>query len=98
MTLSGTAYLYFCAYTMAPLLGVPVDSAAVASAFASLPAAAQATVKFALGFPFAYHFLNGTRHLVFDFGIGFQKANFKRAEAITWSLSILGGLALAFLF
>ncbi|EEU42060.1 uncharacterized protein NECHADRAFT_50762 [Fusarium vanettenii 77-13-4] len=97
IALGGTAYLTLCAYAVAPLLGLPFDSAAVASAFGSLPFVVKAAVKFGLlGFPFSYHFVNGVRHLVFDLGFGYKKAQFRKSEAATWTLSIIGGLVLAF--
>ncbi|KAF5005353.1 hypothetical protein FDECE_8165 [Fusarium decemcellulare] len=97
IALGGTAYLSLCAYAIAPMLGMPFDSAALVSAFGSLPFVAKAALKFGLlGFPFSYHFINGVRHLVFDLGFGYKKAQFAKSEAATWTLSILGGLALAF--
>ncbi|KAI8713367.1 hypothetical protein NCS52_01281000 [Fusarium sp. LHS14.1] len=97
IALGGTAYLTLCAYAVAPLFGLPFDSAAVASAFGSFPFVVKAAVKFGLlGFPFSYHFVNGVRHLVFDLGFGYKKAQFRKSEAATWTLSIIGGLVLAF--
>lgn len=95
-TLSGTAYVFFSAYLVAPLLGWHLESASVASAFATLPFLVKGGFKFALGFPFAFHFINGVRHLVFDLGKGFSKASIKKSEAATWVGSVLGGLLLAF--
>ncbi|KAI1049004.1 hypothetical protein LB506_004898 [Fusarium annulatum] len=97
LAVGGTAYLILCAHAVAPYLGIGFDSAALVSVFGALPFATKAAIKFGLlGFPFAYHFINGIRHLVFDLGIGYKKAQFKKSEAATWILSILGGLVLAF--
>ncbi|KAG9497700.1 hypothetical protein J7337_010569 [Fusarium musae] len=97
LAVGGTAYLTLCAHAVAPYLGMGFDSAALVSAFGALPFAVKAAIKFGLlGFPFTYHFVNGIRHLVFDLGFGYKKAQFKKSEAATWILSILGGLALAF--
>ncbi|KAF4983416.1 hypothetical protein FZEAL_1145 [Fusarium zealandicum] len=97
LALGGSAYLSLCACAVSPVFGLTVDSAALVSAFGSLPFAAKAAIKFGLlGFPFAYHFINGIRHLVFDLGYGYKKAQFNKSEAATWTLSILGGLFLAF--
>ena len=95
-TLSGAAYVYFTAYLAAPLLGWHLETASVASAFAALPFAVKGGVKFALGFPFAFHFINGLRHLAFDLGKGFAKPTIKKAETALWISSILSGLYLAF--
>ncbi|KAL4726872.1 cytochrome b subunit of succinate dehydrogenase, Sdh3p [Fusarium chlamydosporum] len=96
LIVGGTAYLVLGAHAVAPYLGLGFDSTALVSAFGALPFAAKATIKFVLGFPFSYHFFNGIRHLVFDLGVGYKKAQFKKSEAATWALSMIGGLVLAF--
>ncbi|KAG6204938.1 hypothetical protein E4U35_002984 [Claviceps purpurea] len=95
-TLSGAAYAYFATYLIAPLLGWHLESASLVSAFAVLPFAVKGGIKFAFGFPFAYHFINGMRHLWFDLGKGFSKASIKKSEMALWTSSILAGLYLAF--
>ncbi|PNY24047.1 Succinate dehydrogenase cytochrome B subunit, mitochondrial [Tolypocladium capitatum] len=96
ITLSGTAYLYFATYLVAPLLGLHVESASLATAFAGLPLLVKGGVKFALGFPFAFHFINGIKHLVYDLGKGFSKPAIKKGEIALWVSSVLSGLYLAF--
>ncbi|KAF9765420.1 hypothetical protein IL306_002297 [Fusarium sp. DS 682] len=97
LAVGGTAYLTLCAHAVAPYLGMGFDSAALVSTFGALPFVAKAAIKFGLlGFPFSYHFVNGIRHLVFDLGFGYKKTQFRKSEAATWTLSILGGLILAF--
>lgn len=95
-TLSGAAYVYFASYLVAPLLGFHLESASLAAAFAGLPFLAKGAVKFALGFPFAFHFINGVKHLVYDLGKGFAKPTIKRGEIALWVSSIISGLYLAF--
>ena len=94
--LSGAAYVYFALYLAAPLLGWHVGSASLAAAFGAWPFLAKGAVKFALGFPFVFHFINGIKHLIYDFGIGFAKAQIVRGEIALWVSSVVGGLALAF--
>ncbi|PHH93018.1 hypothetical protein CDD83_2128 [Cordyceps sp. RAO-2017] len=94
--LSGTAYLYFVSYLVAPLLGLHIESASLAASFAALPLLVKGGIKFALGFPFAFHFFNGLKHLVYDLGKGFAKPTIKKGEMALWASSILGGLYLAF--
>ncbi|KAG8676114.1 cytochrome b subunit of succinate dehydrogenase, Sdh3p [Fusarium poae] len=97
LIVGGTAYLTLGAHAVAPYLGLGFDSTALVTAFGALPFVAKAAVKFGLlGFPFSYHFINGIRHLVFDLGIGYNKAQFKKSEAATWILSVISGLVLAF--
>ncbi|KAK1253260.1 hypothetical protein MKX07_001337 [Trichoderma sp. CBMAI-0711] len=95
-TLSGAAYVYFTAYLVSPLLGFHVESAALASGFAALPFVLQGAVKFALAFPFTFHFINGIKHLVYDLGVGFAKKDIILGEKLLWISSLIGGGYLAF--
>lgn len=95
-TLSGAAYLYFAGYLVAPLMGWHLESASLASAFASMPYLVNGGIKFFLGFPFVFHFINGVKHLVYDAGIGFQKGQIVLGEKLLWVSSVLGGLYVAF--
>lgn len=62
-----------------------------------MPFAIKGAVKFTLfGFPLAFHFINGVRHLVYDMGKGYGKATINKAEAMTWVGSVLGGLLIVF--
>ncbi|KAI5461687.1 hypothetical protein BGZ63DRAFT_386430 [Mariannaea sp. PMI_226] len=95
--LSGSLYVYMSAYLAAPMLGWHLESASLVAAVSSLPIAIKGGLKFALGFPFAYHFLAGLRHLAYDLGKGFAKATILKSDKILWASSIVGGLVLAFL-
>lgn len=95
-TLSGAMYAYMAAYVAAPLVGLHIESASVAAAFGSLPFAVKGGLKFALGFPFAFHFFSGVKHLAYDMGKGFAKSFVIKSEKILWGASIVGGLILAF--
>ncbi|KAH7318157.1 hypothetical protein B0I35DRAFT_431447 [Stachybotrys elegans] len=94
--LSGSAYAYFAGYLVAPLLGWHWESASLAAGFAALPFAAQAGLKTFFAFPFAYHFFQGTRHIVYDLGLGYAKQTIKSGEKLIWGLSAVSALGLAF--
>jgi len=68
VAMAGAFYALTCGYAATSLLSIPFDSAAIVSAFAALPVAAKVLAKAAMAFPFAFHSLNGLRHLVWDFG------------------------------
>lgn len=95
-TLSGAAYAYFATYLVAPLLGWHIESASLVSAFAALPFAVQGGVKVALGFPFAFHCINGVRHLTYDLVKGFSKKTIQTGERTIFAASLVGALLLAF--
>ncbi|CAH6720043.1 succinate dehydrogenase [ubiquinone] cytochrome b subunit, mitochondrial [[Candida] jaroonii] len=57
-----------CTYAATSLLGIPLDSASIISAFAGLPLLAKVGVKASMAFPFVFHGFNGLRHIVWDFG------------------------------
>jgi succinate dehydrogenase (ubiquinone) cytochrome b560 subunit len=95
-TLSGAAYVYFASYLIAPLAGFHLESASLVSTFAALPFVLKGGIKFFLGFPFAFHFINGIRHLTYDLGKGFAKSTISLTERSILAASVLGGLFLAF--
>lgn len=94
--LSGSLYAYMGAYLVAPLVGLHIETASLVSALGAAPLFVKGGLKFALGFPFAYHFLAGVRHLVYDIGTGFPKATIIKSDKILWASGIIGGLILAF--
>jgi succinate dehydrogenase (ubiquinone) cytochrome b560 subunit len=93
--LSGSAYLYFTGYLVAPLLGMHWESASLAAAFGALPFVAKAGIKFFLAFPFGFHFFQGIRHIVHDVGYAYTKTLLKRGDTLVWAAGILSGLYLA---
>ncbi|PHH62635.1 hypothetical protein CDD81_6869 [Ophiocordyceps australis] len=95
-TLSGAVYAYFAAYLVAPLLGLHIESASLAAAFATWPVAAKGALKLALSFPFAFHFFAGCKHLLYDMGKGFAKQTIRNGEIALWGVSIASALYLAF--
>jgi succinate dehydrogenase (ubiquinone) cytochrome b560 subunit len=94
--LSGASYAFFSAYLVAPLLGWHLESASVAAFFADLPFAVQSGVKFALSYPFTYHFINGIRHLVNDLGAGYTKSSLDTTKYIVWGSAAAAALGLTF--
>jgi succinate dehydrogenase (ubiquinone) cytochrome b560 subunit len=93
--LSGSSYVFFSGYLVAPLLGWHWESASVAAAFAGLPFLAKAAVKFALAFPFSFHFFQGIRHIVHDVGYAYAKPILKKGDTMVWAAGVLTGLYLA---
>lgn len=93
---SGSLYAFAAAYLVAPLAGWHLESASLAAAFGALPLAAKGALKFAAAWPFAFHALNGVRHLVFDLGYGFKRQQIIKTGWYIWGASIVGGLYMAF--
>jgi succinate dehydrogenase (ubiquinone) cytochrome b560 subunit len=93
---SGAMYVGATAYLAAPLLGWHLETASIAAAFGALPLAAKTGIKFAVAWPFAFHALNGVRHLVFDLAIGFKRRTIIQSGWYIWGASIVGGSYLAF--
>jgi succinate dehydrogenase (ubiquinone) cytochrome b560 subunit len=93
--LSGSAYLYFTGYLVAPLLGLHWESASLAAAFGALPFVAKAGIKFFLSFPFSFHFFQGIRHIVHDVGLAYAKPILKKGDTFVWAAGILTGLFFA---
>lgn len=93
---SGGLYVFATAYLVAPLLGWHLESASLAAAFGALPIAAKGGLKFLLAWPFAFHSINGIRHLVWDTGVGFAKGGLISTGWALWGASLATALGLAF--
>ena len=97
-TLSGGMYVFASAYLVAPLLGWHLESASLAAAFGALPFVVKGGAKFLVAWPFVYHCINGVRHLVYDFGVGFVKSALKTQGWAIWGASLVSSLYLGFLY
>ncbi|KAG8997729.1 cytochrome b subunit of succinate dehydrogenase, Sdh3p [Tulasnella sp. JGI-2019a] len=64
--LSVLLYGFSIGYLIGPVIGVPIDSAHIVELAHSLPEWAKVTGKTILAAPFAFHSLNGIRHLSWD--------------------------------
>ncbi|KAF4949561.1 hypothetical protein FGADI_8859 [Fusarium gaditjirri] len=93
-TLSATMYGFSLAYLAAPLVGLHLESASIASFAAGLPLAVKGGIKFTLGFPFVYHAISGFKHLLYDAGKGFAKSTIIQADKYIWAASFLGAIGL----
>ncbi|KAK4446625.1 hypothetical protein QBC34DRAFT_411081 [Podospora aff. communis PSN243] len=95
---SGAMYIFGASYLAAPLLGWHLESASIAAAMGALPLAAKGAIKFVLAWPFAFHALNGVRHLVFDTALvsSFKRRTIVQTGWYLWGASIVSGLYLAF--
>jgi succinate dehydrogenase (ubiquinone) cytochrome b560 subunit len=93
--LSGGFYLFGAAYLVSPLFGWQLDTASMAAAFASWPVIAQVAAKMSLAFPFAFHGLNGVRHLAWDLGYFLKNLQVIRTGWLVVGLSVVSSLALA---
>jgi succinate dehydrogenase (ubiquinone) cytochrome b560 subunit len=87
-------YGFSLAYLVAPLVGLHLESASIASFAAGLPLAVKGGIKFTLGFPFVYHAISGFKHLLYDAGKGFAKTTIVQADKYIWAASFLGAIGL----
>ncbi|KAH6641022.1 hypothetical protein F5144DRAFT_562311 [Chaetomium tenue] len=93
---SGSLYVFATAYLAAPLVGWHLESASLAAAFGALPFAAKGALKFLAAWPFAFHAINGVRHLLFDMAVGFKRQTIVKSGWYIWGASVVSGLYLAF--
>lgn len=94
--LSGGLYVFAVAYLVAPTVGWHLESAALAASFGALPLALKLITKVVVAWPFAYHALNGVRHLAWDVGLGFKTKTVQRTGWAVAGLSVVSAVALAF--
>lgn len=95
---SGSLYVFSLAYLAAPLTGWHLESATLAAAAASLPVAVKSVAKFLVAWPFLFHAFNGTRHLVWDLAIGYQKSTIKKGGWALWGASLVTALAVSLFY
>lgn len=96
--LAGGLYAYSGIYLISPLLGWHVESSALVAAFAAMPFFVKGVVKSVLAWPFAYHFLNGIRHLTYDWALGFAKPQISMWAKVITGSSVAVALGLGFLY
>lgn len=94
--LSGAVYVYFAAYLVSPLMGWHIESASLAASFAALPVAAKGAIKFLVAWPFAFHCVNGIRHLSYDLTFGFARKQIVKWGWVVWGSSLALGLYAGF--
>lgn len=85
-----------CGYAATSILGLPFDAASIVTAFGSLPVIAKIGAKAAMAFPFAFHSVNGLRHLVWDFGKELTIKGVYRTGYVVLALTGLVGSYLTF--
>ncbi|KAH8173886.1 succinate dehydrogenase/Fumarate reductase transmembrane subunit domain-containing protein [Sarocladium implicatum] len=94
----GVGYLYFSAYLLAPLFRYDVGSENLVSAFSQLPGAVKTGVKMALAWPFAFHFCNGIKQLLYDSGWAYpyNKVTMSRNDVYIFTISTAVALGITF--
>ncbi|RPA86321.1 cytochrome b560 subunit of succinate dehydrogenase [Ascobolus immersus RN42] len=95
VALSGALYAYFAAYAASPLLGLHLESSAVAASFATLPFAGKFAIKLGAALPFAYHSWNGVRHLIWDMGKELSLKGVYRTGYAVLGLTVVTSVGLA---
>lgn len=89
--LAGAFYGVTVAYALGSLTGLNIDSNSIAEAFHSLSPISQYALKGVAVFPFAFHFANGIRHLIWDAGKELNlKGVYRTGYAVLAFTAILG--------
>ena len=95
--LAGTTYLFGISYAVAPWVGMHMESASVAAAFAALPFAAKIALKATLAVPFVYHIGSGFRHLLWDTGRALDIPNVYKTGYAVLAATVAGAGYLTFM-
>lgn len=96
LILSGGLYIFGIGYLVGPTVGWHFESSVLAASFAAWPVAAKVLAKMTLAAPFAFHCLNGVRHLTWDMGLAFSKVQVARTGWFVVGLTALSTLYLTF--
>lgn len=92
LVLSGGFYLFGATYLLAP---GALSSSALVATVAAWPVAVAVAVKMAVAWPFAFHGVNGIRHLVWDLGRGINNVQVKQSGWVVVGVSAVVAVALA---
>lgn len=90
-------YGYTLSYAILPVFGYAVDAATLATTFGALPLVAKLGLKAVAGFPFAFHFWNGFRHLLWDTANFVSKKGVNKTGYPVLALTAISTLALIFI-
>ena len=63
-----------------------------------MPFFVKGAVKSVLAWPFVYHFLNGIRHLTYDWTLGFSRPMISMWAKVITGTSVVLALGLGFLY
>lgn len=96
VAMAGGFYALTVAFAATSILSIPFDGATLVSAFAGLPIYAKIGAKAAAAFPFAFHFANGIRHLIWDFGKELTIKGVYRTGYTVLAVSAIAGTYLTF--
>jgi succinate dehydrogenase (ubiquinone) cytochrome b560 subunit len=94
--LSGGFYVFGFGYLVAPLIGWHWESAAIAASVATWPILAKVGLKTVAALPFAFHTLNGLRHLSWDVLVGLNNKAVTRSGLTVIALTAVSTLYLVF--
>lgn len=102
MFLAGGVYVFAIGYLVAPSISPGLaqvfDLETIAGAVREVPGWLKTSGKFVLALPFAYHFFNGVKHLMWDVGFGLaNKKLFGRFAWIVAGCSVVSSLGLSVL-
>jgi succinate dehydrogenase (ubiquinone) cytochrome b560 subunit len=89
-------YGFSIAYLAAPLAGWHLESASLVAVAAGLPLAVKGGLKFFVAWPFLFHLFNGSRHLVWDLGKGYQKPVIQAGNLGVLGASLVSALGLIY--
>jgi len=90
-------YGFLLGYLAAPVIGIPLDSTHIIEYVHGLPEWIKYTGKAIIAFPFAFHSLNGLRHLSWDVGKFLSVRSVYRTGYSVLAASIAVGTALVLL-
>ncbi len=87
-----------CTYAASSILGLGIDTAAIAATIGTLPVLVKGGLKVVYSFPFAYHAFNGVRHLVWDYTKELTVKGVYRTGYLMLGATAIGGSILAFFY
>ena len=89
-------YLLGAAYLFSPLFGWHLDTASLVEWFGSLSMGTRLAIKGVFGFPFCFHIVHGSRHLIWDTGMMLSNRQVAVSGWLGLGISVMGTVGLMF--
>ncbi|EXJ82736.1 hypothetical protein A1O3_06551 [Capronia epimyces CBS 606.96] len=95
--ITAPVYIFGAAYLVSPLLGWHLDTASLVDWFGGLSASTRLAVKAFFGWPFMFHIIHGSRHLIWDTGAMLTNRQVQVSGWLGLGLSVVATVGLIFL-
>ncbi|EHY60369.1 hypothetical protein ABEF95_013676 [Exophiala dermatitidis] len=97
MFIAAPIYIFGAAYLVSPLFGWHLDTTSMVEWFGALPWGVRTATKAVFAWPFMFHIVHGSRHLIWDTGAMLTNRQVIISGWLGWGLSVVLAVGLVLL-